>query len=180
MADSTEFDLMPPHSWRNIAGAKVGYRKMQDREAEFARRWQGRRTLLWWSIGIYGVLIAFVFGPMYFLRGVDYGPKSPGDFVADVQRYCVPVVRKMKEYERLHGKRPDDIRTFAPEFCQTQEGQVALTAGTYTYFAEYHHVIRYDFTPGNEHWTVKGPFVTGTIPAPPVELEPATRPVPIQ
>jgi hypothetical protein len=141
-------------------------------------RWETRRWLYRFSVLAWLLLLSFVAGPKFFLWFWDVkpAPTSPADFVAEVNRYCVPVVRRMKEYERIHGSLPSDFKQFAPEWQNTQEGQALLNGGTFTRYVELDQMIEYDFTPGHEHWTVKGPFVNGIIPVPPVTLDAQTQP----
>jgi hypothetical protein len=142
----------------------------------YERRWSKRRSLLNFGYVILFGIIAFWLGPIYFLWNVTPAPSQPSDYTELVLRHCEPIVRRMKEYERIHGSRPTDMSQFAPDLYAAEANNVSLTGGRFIYFVEYRQEIEYDFTPGNEHWKVTGPFVNGTIPVPPVQLKPLTKP----
>ncbi|HSV13145.1 MAG TPA: hypothetical protein VLI90_02725, partial [Tepidisphaeraceae bacterium] len=98
--------------------------------------------------------------------------------------YCVPAVRAVKIYQRNHGQMPASVDALGPPFSSHHTDGPgihmidALRPYTYVAFGSYQHTISYDFTPGEEGWTVYGPYANGPVPVPPVVLEPvpATRP----
>jgi hypothetical protein len=105
---------------------------------------------------------------------------APADFAPDVVQYCVPVVRAMKDYERLHGQRPESLAQLGPQFAAahaSDPGEHELKFGEYNFYyqtddARYYEYIHYQFTPGNEGWSVVGKLTEGPIPVPPVTADP--------
>ena len=105
---------------------------------------------------------------------------TPADYVTDVQQHCVPVVRAMKEFQRDYGRLPNDMKELIPHYLPDQSKESVQLhgawAGKFEHYARWHHLIRYDFTPGNEHWEISGPFVQGRIPLPSVKVSAVTSP----
>ena len=138
--------------------------------------WCRRRWLLRLGLGVWFVAIAFYFGPNRILFD-KWTWITPADFVPTVRDRCVPVVRAMKAYQRKHGHLP----TSNEEVGLKSSGGPGEYVGNvsprgYTCWGRYNHQIEYDFTPGQEGWRLRGGFISGPIPYPPVTLAPATRP----
>jgi hypothetical protein len=142
-------------------------------------KWFYRQLAYSLVLAVFFWLIAFQFGANYFFFGKMSDP-TPADFVAEVEQYCVPVVRAMKEYQRDHGRLPNDMNELIPDYLPDQSHNAVqlfgAQAGRFERYADLHHRISYDFTPGDEHWEVSGPYVNGRIPLPAVKVTPATRP----
>jgi hypothetical protein len=121
-------------------------------------------------------LFLFVFAPIAFYFGANlimfgkWSRISGADFVVDVQRDCVPIVVAMKQYQMDHGQLPDESDLSPNYVPQNKLIRCNVFNGQFIYFGEYNELISYDFTPGAECWRIRGHFVTGTIPAPPVVL----------
>ena len=128
--------------------------------------------------GLYRLgLFIFVFAPIAFYFGPHeilfhkLGRPTPGDFDAEVQSDCVPVVRAMKEYQRDYGSLPDDGNELVPKYLpKAILFRTNVANGQFMYFTSQEQMITYDFTPGGERWEISGPFVNGVIPMPPVVL----------
>jgi len=88
-----------------------------------------RRSLYRWGVFAWFVVLAFFAGPKFFwwLWDVKPAPSSPEYFVPVVQRYGVPLVRKMKEYHRIYGAWPKSVHDCAPELEQGLEGDADWT-----------------------------------------------------
>ena len=126
-------------------------------------------------LGLFFWVIAIQFGPnlvnFHSLRRPD-----PIVFKQDVEMRCVPVVRAMKEFERDQGRLPNDLSELTPKYLKESEVWPGVWRGRFTYRGKWNEQIVYDFTPGNEGWYVRGVFVNGRIPLPPVKLPPLTQP----
>jgi hypothetical protein len=159
-------------------------------ESAFKRRWEMRRSLYRWMLFSWFALLAFFVGPKFFLWFWDVkpAPSRAEDFVPVVQRLCVPVVRKMKQYHREHGVWPKEMKDCYPGFTGPDHYRFSwqLTDKNtkvfqFLFYDELRETVEYDFTPGKEKWSVEGPFVTADIPLPPVEIDdpalPTSNPV---
>jgi hypothetical protein len=148
---------------------------MVPRDAEL-RHWWGRRVLYYIAVFILFLIIAFYVGPNEIMFGkVMYPYHSLADYVPEVQKECVPIVRAMKEFERDHGQLPMLVSDLVPQYLSSVDFN-APTMGNMFYYVKGDHLICYDFTPATEGWTVsQGPLV-GAIPAPLVGIGPSTRP----
>ncbi len=122
-------------------------------------------------------IVAFYVGPNRFLFH-KWTRLAPEDFVQTVEGHCVPIVRRMKLFQREHGRLPTqnaDIGILEHRWSgDAYPGDVEPSG--YNYYGSWHHCITYNFAPGHEGWYVRGPFANGPIPCPPVALPPATRP----
>jgi hypothetical protein len=142
------------------------------------RTWWAKRLSLRLALLLLFSAIAFYFGP----NEVNFGKltrPSPADFVQDVETRCVPVVRAMKEYQRDHGQWPKKMEDLAPGYLSSAEadGFVGdISKGHFFTFSKWEEAIEYDIAPGGERWIVSGGYVHGTIPVPPVTIDPTTRP----
>jgi hypothetical protein len=164
MADSSK---PPALDYKSVVRGKVPVRTAEE------NRWLWRRVFLYVGLDIFALLIAFYFGPHVILFG-KLGPRQPADLAPQVERDYAPVVLAMKEYRREHGVLPNDPRVL---FVKTPERQrVYSLMGTKCNFYDYtfNEVVVYDFTPGDEHWEMRGHFAEGRIPFPTVMLPPAT------
>ena len=142
------------------------------------RQWRHRR--IWFRIGLFVLLapVTFYFGPNYFTFNRLTRP-TPADFVGEAQQ-CVPIIIAAKQYQRDTGNFPqaiDDLQpkylpTLPKKFCYLKNGEFFELVGYYSDV----EAIAYDFTPGNEHWEVAGPFAPGRIPLPPVTIGPVPPP----
>ncbi len=145
-------------------------------EDDEGRRWRYRRILYCAGLGFWFIAIAFYFGP----NVINFGKLtrlSPDDFVGIVQRDCVPTVRAMKEYQRDHGKLPTQNEDLAPRYLpEAPKGFISMERGHFQCLTMWNHFVIYDFTPGAEGWSVRGPFANGQIRAPLVTPESATYP----
>jgi hypothetical protein len=126
-------------------------------------------VLLFWVIG-------WQLGPNLFNFGKLTRP-TPAEFVEQVEKDCVPIVRAMKEFERDRGRLPNDMRELVPKYLPSDRDTYLLTVwnGGFRFRGKWDQAIIYDFTPGREGWYVFGGFTNGKIPLPPVKL-PATQP----
>jgi len=90
------------------------------------------------------------------------------------------VVRAMKEFQRDNGRLPNDMDELVPAYLPDQShkavGLHGVNQGEFRHYGRDHHTIWYDFTPGSEGWKIRGPYVNGQIPLPPVKVGPSTRP----
>jgi len=131
------------------------------------------------ALGLLFWVIAFELGVNYFRFG-KLARQTPADYVADVRQYCLPVVRAMKEFQRDHGRLPNDMDELIPGYLPDQSDKAVqlfgARQGQFERPVAIHHRIQYDFTPGNEGWIVVGPDTNGRIPLPPVTIAPASRP----
>ena len=131
-------------------------------------------------LGLTGFFLA-IFFPLrnYFLFDKVSRPTAV-DFVPEVESYCLPVVRAMKEFQRDNGRRPNGMEELVPRYLPDQSHEAVqlhgVDQGEFRHYAHDHHTIWYDFTPGSEGWTISGPYVNGRIPLPPVKAGPKTKP----
>jgi hypothetical protein len=142
------------------------------------RRYRHRR--IWFRIGLFVLLapINFYFGLTYFTFHRLTRPTS-ADFVGEAQQ-CIPVVIAAKQYQRDTANLPQTIYDLQPKYlaalpqkwCYFKNGEFFELVGYYSDL----QAIAYDFTPGNEHWEVAGPFAPGRIPLPPVAIAPVLPP----
>jgi hypothetical protein len=136
-------------------------------------RWRRRRRAYYSALAAYFAAVAFYFGPNLVLFGKPTW-LEPSDFAPVVRERCVPVVLAMKQYRCNHGRLPTRNEDLVPEYLPEIHGLVMLDRpGAFEYWADFNHVISYDFTPGHEGWRVRGEFASGPIPLPPVDLTPA-------
>jgi hypothetical protein len=141
-----------------------------------ARVWRYRR--LFFRIGLFVLFTPFIFyfGPNLINFGKLTG-LAPADFVPEVQRYAVPEVRAIKEYQRDTGHFPSSMSDLEPKYHRELFGRGDIdNSGKYYCFGKYGQLITYDFTPGSEGWSVEGSLTSGRIPLPPVTIGPATQP----
>ncbi len=124
------------------------------------------------------VAIAFYLGPNYYLVG-RFSSVTPADFVGEVQQEGVPVVRAMKEFQRDHGRLPQDANELVPKYLPPSGDNAVwfdVRQGVFAQRARWNHRIWYDFSPGTEGWYVAGHMARGRIPLPPVKVTATTRP----
>ena len=107
---------------------------------------------------------------------------SPADFVPMAQSVGIPIVRAMKEYQRDTGKMPGRIEDLIPRYLPYIPNHYAIMveSGDFGLLVQHNELISYDFTSGAEGWSVRGPFVNGPIPLPPVTLGPGANPAQAQ
>jgi len=147
-----------------------------------SERWRNYRILFRIAIFLLIAPPTIYFGSNMFMFGKLTG-LSAADFIPDVQNKAVPVVLAIKKYQRDTGQLPNQINDLQPKYLPYgyRIGGDIQTWGT-PHFTLYNTMdnqeIVYDFTPGAEGWSVKGHFVNGPIPLPPVVLPPSTQPVP--
>ena len=141
------------------------------------------RLLFYAALAAWFYVIGFWLGPneltFHKLEGM-----TTADFVPIVQKYCAPVVREMKIYQRDHGHLPereaDMWSVFNPQNDRGPGVSRLTSDGGYEYWGPgeimFKHTIEYDFTPGREGWSVHGPYANGPIPVPAVTIEPDATP----
>ena len=133
------------------------------------RRWIFNIALCLWFFALY------FFGPNVILFGRLNG-LTTADFVPMVKQNLAKIVRDMKEYESLNGTRPwsaDDLYGNPPSGIRNEYAVEGINAGEFE-LRDRFGIIKYNFTPGSEGWEVRGPFVAGRIPVPPVALDTPT------
>jgi hypothetical protein len=142
-----------------------------------SRRWRYRRILFRIALFVALAPVTFYFGPNMFMFG-KLTRLSPADFTQHVQRFGVPTVRAIKEYQRDTGHFPNQIHDLQPKYLGSVPPWGAdIENGQFILWGNLEHMITYDFTPGAEGWKVNGPFANGPIPLPPVTIGPATQPL---
>jgi hypothetical protein len=126
----------------------------------------GYYILLWgWLVGI-----AIWFGPNLFNFGRLTRP-TPAEYVEQVQRECVPIVRAIKEFQRDNGRFPQKSEELVPKYLKKEpEYYNCVTNGNFSYCGKWYQAIVYDFRAGREGWYVYGQFTNGKIPVEPVKL----------
>jgi hypothetical protein len=154
-------------------GPAPGKRKLSlDPES---RRW--RRWRILFRIGLFLILgpVIIHFGTNYIMFGKS-SRLAPADFASTVLTNDVSTVRAMKEYQRDTGHLPNQVDDLVPKYLAARpSGMQDIQSGRFLNFANFNHMITYDFTPGNEGWSVTGPFANGRIPLPPVTLPPGSQ-----
>jgi hypothetical protein len=168
MADESQ---PQPLDYRAPSPAQI--KLLEDAES---RRWRYRRTLF--RIGLFVLLapVTFYFGPNVFKFG-KLTRLAPADFVTSVERFGVPSVRAIKEYQRDTGHFPNQMQDLVPKYLPSIPGFGGdIENGQFVMWGNLEHMITYHFTAGAEGWTVSGAFANGTIPLSPVTIGPATQP----
>jgi hypothetical protein len=149
-------------------------------------RWRRIRVLLNLTLAAWIFALAFWLGPHEIIFGRLRG-LSVDDLVPIASKWCVSQVREIKLYQRTHGQFPQTAQDLGPVFdwnvqssnCpQRGPGLPEVYPNRYVYslFTHYNESIEYDFTPGKEGWSVRGYFLTASLPLPPVQLELSTQP----
>lgn len=83
----------------------------------------------------------------------------------------------MKAYDRNNGHLPNSVDDLIPKYLSSRPSdQTIIAAGRFFFMTADEHQITYDFTPGAEGWSIRGPSARGPIPFPAVSLGPSTRP----
>ncbi len=138
--------------------------------------WQRRRLLYYNGLCMLLAATAFYFGPNVILFQ-KLTALSPRDFVPEVQKDCVPVVRAIKLYARDNGQLPKDVTELVPKYLAAPAPvPTMIWNGELRWYVQYHECITYDFTPGREQWRLYGELASGPIPVPPVTMPPASAP----
>jgi hypothetical protein len=134
--------------------------------------WRRRRTLL--NLGLLAAFapLTFYFIPNWFLFHRLTRP-TPADFVQSAQR-AIPIVIAVKDYQYIHGQLPQTEMDFDPKHSLAPHMAWEYWQGKLWVDLAYHQRVIYDFTPGAEHWEVRGVFTNGTIPLPPVRFNSPT------
>ncbi len=138
-------------------------------------RWQRQRIALRTVLVVAVFAGVFFFARNFFLYG-KFTPLTAADYIPDVQRQGVPIVRAMKRYQRDTGQLPKKGEDLVPKYLQTWSHTHSGPGGLPTIWNgefslnmfRFHEQVRYDFTPGSEGWLINGPVVRGRIPLPPV------------
>ena len=145
-----------------------------------APNWKLRNRILGLALIAYFILVSYV-AHNRMLFGT-WLPFTRADLVPLVQDRLAPVVRAMKEYQSIHGTLPDDQRDLTPWFPEDSSHrlnqglwEVSINKGEFYYRYQYEKVI-YHFPPGAEGWEIRGTVLNGQIPAPIVNVAPATSP----
>jgi hypothetical protein len=140
------------------------------------RKWWVRRACYYIGVFVMFLIGAFYVGPNELLLGkIMYPYQSLADYVPEVEKECVPVVRAVKEYQRDHGRLPADLSDVGPRQWPFA-GSYGYMLGDQFILLKGDHRIYYDFTPGSEGWRVFLGPIEGPIPAPIVTVGPATGP----
>ena len=136
-------------------------------------RWRLKRILLRVAIALLLSPLAFYFGPNLLNFG-KLTSLAPADFVPTANTYCVPVVIAIKQYQRDHRSMPTDskLAELVPVYLRECPPGGYYYDQHYTHISMHLHRITYDFA--TDTWSIRGPFVNGTLPLPPVVLPPAT------
>jgi hypothetical protein len=130
-------------------------------------------------LALTALFLAIVFPLSNYLLFNKVSRPTAVDFVSEVENYCVPVVRAMEEFQRDNGRLPNGMDELVPKYLPDQSHQPVqpvVDQGEFRHYGRDHHTIWYDFTPGSEGWKIRGPYVNGQIPLPPVKVGPSTRP----
>lgn len=148
---------------------------MDDRERV---RWRWRRWMYRAGLAVWFSALAFYFGPHLIMFGKLTG-LTPADFVAEIQKFGVPEVTAIKEYQRDHGHLPDDLSELEPDSLPKKRAfyfHSVVRDGQYEYYGTYHQRITYNLDGSDEHWEVNGSLAHGRLPLPPVVISPTSRP----
>ena len=117
------------------------------------------------------LLVAFWSGPSIFVYH-RLIPPGPSDFVGFVNAECAPVLRAMAAYRRDVGQETSSYSDLVPKYLPAApaRGGLFLMRDGSVEFRRFDLLIRvrYTFADGPAHWTIEGPSLDGTVPAPPV------------
>jgi hypothetical protein len=140
--------------------------------------WQNRRLAYYAALAILFATIVY-FGHNYVLWQ-KFTPLSLADVAAYAQRECLPVLQAARRYQADHGTLPPDIDTLIQKryLPTAARGFVFLDRrmdqAMYVAHAFYYEEISYTFDVPDEHWEVRGPFVSGRLPLAAVPRLPPT------
>jgi hypothetical protein len=157
---------------------------MDDPATEAA--WRLKRLALNLGLAVWFIAIAFWLGPHEIIFGRLRG-LSVDDFTPMAEKWCVPQVREIKIYQKVHGHFPSSAQDLGPVFDWNVKNRNCPQRGPglpevypnryiYGFFANYTETIEYDFAPGSEGWYVRGYFLTAPLPLPPVRVDSAIQP----
>jgi hypothetical protein len=104
------------------------------------------------------------------------------DLVPIVEKYCIPTVRAVKQYQRDNGEMPRQLDDLSPKYLPSdyfhnqflRSPVWTMLLGDGIIFNYDHHVhdnIYYNLKPGEEGWQVSG-YTNGPIPMPIVTTDP--------
>jgi hypothetical protein len=127
------------------------------------------------SLGLLFGAIAFYFGPNMIMFG-KLTWITPTDFVGSVDEDLIDVVRAVKRYERDHGSLPERVEDCVPKYLPRRDAYPTIWKRELLEYTKLGHTICYGFAAYDEGWWVRGPFVVGRIPLPPVSIPPLAQP----
>src|SRR3954466_1710838 len=109
-------------------------------------RWLYRQFAWYLVLALIFFAIPFYFANNYFFFG-KLSRLTAADFVDEVRERCVPVVRAMKEFERDHGRLPNEMKELIPDCLPDQSHKMVQLYGAFQgqfqHYANLHHTIRY-------------------------------------
>jgi len=147
-------------------------RRIKPPEDEQEQRWRGWRIA--YRVWLFAACasVAFYFGPNW-IKFHKLTNLSPYDYVPFVKAYGIPVVRAIKQYQRDTGRLPRDVDELRPKYLPTHTATRGgwVNHGRLSLYSYYNEFVEYDFTPGNEGWSVHGAFANGPIPITPATVE---------
>ncbi len=143
--------------------------------------WVSQRFLYRALITMLTCAVVFPVSLNLFRFGSLFSP-TLADYVPDVEKDGVPVIKAMKAFERDNGRWPEDDTELVPKYLKaspTSKKYMIQAYGNRFTMIPWRGgklTITYDFTSGQEGWNIENYFVNGRIPSPPVPPAPASQP----
>lgn len=144
-------------------------------DPELRRWWWRRLTYRAILFGLFA-LTAFYFGPNLIEFGKLTRPTA-ADFVPEVERGGVPLVKAVKLYRLDHGRFPKDESDLIPDYLPAQIGGFMALDGIVIGFVGHSERVEYRCYPGEEGWWLSGPWLNGRLPLGLVTVDQSMRPV---
>ena len=147
-------------------------RRVRPRQTDEERRWRYKRVAYHTGLIALFASVAFYFGRNR-IRFGQFTRLSPSDFAPFALRFGNPIVRGIKRYQQDTGHLPPDgrLESLEPKYIARGTSRNAFMEGRQIrMFGGHGEWVRYDLTPGQEGWSVEGPFARGSISIPAVRL----------
>lgn len=137
------------------------------------RRWWWRRFVYRVALFLLFAMIALYFGPNLLEFGKFTRP-TMADYVPLVEQRGVP--KALKLYKLDHGQYPDDESSLVPDYLPERIDGFVARHGSVIGFVGHGEIVRYDAETTPEEWYLYGPWLSGSLPLPPVTVNPSPRP----